>query len=834
MTQDFRNAVRQISKSPRFSAVVILILALGVGANTAVFTAIQALVLRGLPVRDPDRLVFVEVLRSDGRRAPLGFNYPTYLAMSESARSLAGLAATTPGNGHSFVANGNAGGETEPVLATEATGNFFSVMGASATLGRTLTLTDDTPGDPQAVVVLSHPFWQQRFGGDPTVVGKTVLLDETPFTIVGVAGKAFVGLDPLAAIKLWFPMQMVPRLGLESRIGDSGLRLVARLQPDIPLETARAELNLLWRQQVEAGLSSGQRPSANPRQNGSQAFLDRIDFRPARSGESGLAIRQAPLHPLYILMIIAALVLLIASANVAGLLLARGATRQREFAVRLALGAGRGRLLRQLLAESTMLALAGGLIGLLLAHGGTQWLALYLLAGDRSLDLHPDARILGFTLLITTVVGVLCGLMPALRFSRLDLQTALKNQAGSLAGRSRRGLNSMLVITQLALSVWLVAGAGLFIRSLQNLRNVDTGFTRENVLLFSVRYSKDYDANRRANLFKEVLAGVEALPGVRSATMSMAGLLSGGGTAMGFGVEGYTPRPGERMNAKIMTVGPNFFETLGIPLLRGRGPALTEIRFPTREAPVHDRPPVVVIGESLARRYFGETNPIGFHILLPEPLEIVGVAKDTKYFGLRNQTVVDLYLPNLGFYGEKRAVQASFEVRTAVRPAAVAVSLAAAIHRIDPSVWVGELRTMENVISDNLKTDRQLAQLAGFFGALALILAGLGLYGLLSYGVAQRTREIGVRMALGARAGDVLALVVGEGMKLAGFGLLAGVALALAGAQFTAKLLYGVAPADPLTFTAVIVVLLAVALVAAWLPARRATKVDPMIALRSE
>jgi len=551
--------------------------------------------------------------------------------------------------------------------------------------------------------------------------------------------------------------------------------------------------------------------------------------------------------PLYILMTVVVLAQLIACANIANLLLARALARRKEIAVRLAIGAGRFRLMRQLLTESMLLTFLGAALGLLFAqwsaHLSLKFLPQYY--GPITINPELNTRVLGFTLAASLLTGLLAGLAPSLRATRLDLVSSLKEQVSdSNAAPKRLPLNKILVVAQVALSLFLLVGAGLFVRSLQNLRNLDAGFDRENVTLFELDLGTDYPTPRRVTLYKQLLERLEALPGARAASFSSYSLLIGISQSMKASVEGYTPPPDEDMFCKQLWVTPKYFATMGIPLLSGRdfGP---QDELPASEpaaAPVSKRPLVAVINQTMARQFFGDDNPIGKRIRFPgypdknsEPFEIVGVVKDAKFLSLREKSARITYFPFLQMPNE---FGSAFQLRAIGDPAGLAAAIRRIVHELDPKVQTLGLRTMNDVVNDSLAQERFVAQLAGFFSLFALLLACIGLYGVMSYTVTRRTREIGVRMALGAQGGDVLRMVMRETTLLVVTGLAIGLAAALATAKLIesllSDLLFGLAATDPLTIALATLLLLAVAALAGWLPARRAASVDPMVALRTE
>jgi len=840
MFQDLRFGARMLLKHKGFTAVAILTLALGIGANTAIFSVINTLVLRSLPVLHPEELVLVssdkrtghEVFGSRGRSDT--FPYTLYKRLREGNHKLAGLFAAGTVSQRRMVASGIGGIETEFIRAQEVTGNFFSVLGVSAIAGRTLTTLDDQVGNPQAVAVISHGFWQRRFGADPGVVGKSIKFDDLTLTIVGVASPGFFGIEVGANPDLWWPMQLIPQV-------DSGhwgqrltspssfwLRIIGRMPAGANRMQVQAQLDALFQQELaDFAAQDGSSWSADMR----RFIMERnLELVPGDTGWSSLWLQFH--RPLSILLVVTVLVLLIACANIASLLLARAAARHREFSVRSALGAGRFRLVRQMLTESLLLSVLGALLGLLLSQWGTQaLLAIMRLKGDPiAFNLAPDTRVLLFTTVAALLTGLLFGLAPALRSSRTDLATELKGTSGSIAGAGLRNrLNQSLVVTQVALSLVLLVGAGLFVRTLEKLKGLDAGFNRENILMFDLDFTAKQDAASHTRIHKELLSRFETLPGVQAASLSTFYLLSGGGWGEQIGADGYIARPDEDLNCHGMLISPRFFETLSTPILMGRDLGAQD----ERSTPIAPR--TALINRAMARRYFGDANPLGRHIFFldrpQEKYEIVGVVADMKYQSLRDPAPPTYYMP--AFPGTTD-VKLTFTLRTTSDPGPLEPGIHAAIRETDPTVRVRGLQTLDNLVDISLHQERVLAQLGGFFSIFALALACLGIYGVLSFAVVQRTREIGLRIALGAERKDVVVLVVGQGLKLASLGIALGLIAALGVTRLVAGLLYGVTPSDPVAFICVTLLLLLVAALASWLPARRAAKVDPMIALRQE
>jgi predicted permease len=826
MIQDLRFGVRMLIKHKGFTAVAVLALALGIGANTAIFSVVNALLLRSLPVKDPDELI---LLSSGGLKGPqYSLSYPLYEQLRDGGRSFSGLFAATSIWKTPVIAGGT---EAEFIRVQGVTGNFFSVLGLSAVRGRTLVAEDDQAGNPRPVVVISYSFWQRRFGADPAAIGKTVTSSNYPFngrplTIVGVTPPGFFGFQPGEHPDLWWPVQMATARLLKAN--EPAMHLMGRLPAGVNHRQAQAEFDLIFQRY----LAEDNKSRAYMTEPERRAFLDqKLELQPGAAGYTDLSLRYRRL--LFLLLMAVGLVLLIACANVASLLLARAAARKRELTVRSALGARRLRLVRQLLTESIMLAALGGLLGLLLAQAGTRVLQVLmrLEADPVSFNVAPDASVLLFTLGVSLLTGLLFGLAPALRASRIDLALARTGAGGSVAGdASRQRLSQALVVVQVALSLVLLIGAGLFVRTLLKLKATDAGFNRENVVVFNLDFTQRLDSPRVAALNKELLARLETLPGVTAASMSDTFLLDQSPRGMRIIVEGSAVRPDNAPFCDFFMISRRFFETTGTSLVNGRlfGPQ-DERSAGSSNAEV---PRAAVINQAMARRYFGDANPLGrrfYSIFQPEQkYEIVGVVKDMRYKSLREASSATFYvLQNPGY-------SVTFALLMTSEPGAMDANIRAVVRDVEPTVRVRDLRSMNEVVNTSLHQERVVAQLGGFFSLFALALACLGLYGVLSFAVVQRTREIGVRIALGAQRKDVLALVVGQGLRLAMLGLVLGLVTALAVTRFVASLLYGVTATDPVTFAGVSLLLLVVAGLASWLPARRATKLDPMTVLRHE
>jgi predicted permease len=849
MFQDLRYGVRMLLKHKGFTVVAVLSLGLGIGANTAIFSLINTALLKTLPVKDPQQLVFFMVAGLQG--IGTGFSYPLLEEFNRNNHSFTGIIAANTA-GRMRLTEPGVGGQVELVQAGRVSGNFFAELGVSAVAGRTLTEDDDKASGAQPVAVISYNFWKRRFGLDPGVVGRKITLDDFPFTVVGVAPPGFFGIEVGSNPDLWWPIRMTPLVipGNQS-LNDSGHRwlfVMARLKPGVNIEQARAEMDAAFRQELNE-IDPERLANLTPAQRRNH-FERNIQLVTGGTGFTWL--REQIRQPLLILLTVVGLVLLIACANVANLLLARAASRRKEIAVRLALGAGRFRLIRQLLTESLLLAALSGALGLLLAQWGARLLLAYL-PPERTaaFDLTPDTAVLAFTLAVSLLTSLLFGLTPALRATRLDLTSSLKDAAGGGAGHSRLTAHKLLIVTQVALSLLLLVGAGLFVRSLRNLKNLDVGFDRENVVLFSLNTPSGYTLAQRVNLYQQALERFESLPGARAASLASFSLLSGSGMNSNIVIEGYANRPDEDMDCHRLWVGPKYFATMGIPLLEGRdfGPqelqqqgGLPAAQPAASQAPhsraTSDAPMAAVINQAMAQYFFRDQNPLGRRFRLQRgplqgiPIEVIGVIKDAKYYNLREQTPRTYYL---SFFQRPREGEAgTMLLRSLADPASTAAAIQLAVRELDPQVQVVNLRTMNEVVDRSLMQERFVAQLGSFFSLFALLLASIGLYGVMSYATARRTREIGIRMALGARAADVIRLVLRETMLLVGAGVVIGLGAAFAVTRLVASLLFGLSPTDPLTITLAVLLMLMVAALAGYLPARRAARVDPMVALRHE
>ncbi len=837
LRQDIQYGVRMLRKNPGFTAVAVLTLALGIGANTAIFSLINALLLRPLPgIKDPHQLALV----TDKGNSSLP--YALYERLRDRSQSFSGLFTVEGPRKWKMTTVGQRAAGPESVQAQAVSGNYFDVLGVPAALGRTLTANDDLRGRPQAVVVLSYDFWQRRFGLNPAVLGTTITLNDTPFTVVGVSARGFSGLTVEQRPDVWWPFWMIAQVdgpeALEGIMNPTGewMQIGGRLKAGEARAQARSEVDVivkqLFEEQVDKFASS---------EKERQSFLEhQIELVSGGTGYSN--VRREFQKTLLLLMTTAGSVLLIACTNLAGLLLARGTARQREFSLRAALGAGRLTLIRQLGTESLLLAGVGGILGLLLAQWGVRLLAGYIPGYGTTvhLTLTPDLRVLMFTFAVSAFTGMLFGLVPAWCGTRLDVAGALKEQSGVVQGReSGRHWSQMLVVFQIALSCCLLIGAGLFVRTLHKLMTLDLGLNRKSLLVFDLDLGKGYDNDypRWVSLRQELLWRLEGLPGAVSATFS--NIQSLGGNEGSWGGPGKVAAPGSGSSAETgldirgTGVGPRYFETMGIPLRRGRT-FTSQDELAAQADPAQQATRAVVIDETSARRLFGAEDPVG-KVLQPigrswPLMEVIGVVQDVMHKPVRWGPRISLYAPD----PRRGPGMTFFYLRTLGDPLRAAAGVRQMVRELDPKVEVSGLQTVRSLMDEQLRQERTISQLAGFFSLSALTLACLGLYGILSYGVARRTREIGLRMALGAQRYSVLSMVIRRGMVLVLVGCGLGVILALALTRIVSSLLYGVTPTDPLTFVLTVLLLGAVALVSCWLPARRAARIDPMAALRCE
>ena len=839
LLQDVSFGLRMLRNNPGFTVIVVLSLALGIGANTAVFTLIDAVMLRMLPVTNPHELVSLNLAGpTDPQQFPRDvdgdlstqFPYPAFVQMREHNQALSALFAFKDAGRLSVLVNGNA----ETAHGQLVTSNYFSALGVRTALGRDFAPVDDAPV-AEPVAIISYGYWQSHFGGEASALGRQILVNGARATIIGVAAQEFFGLQAGSTVDLYMAMSMQPQIAPNvadprTNPGTSAftatnvwwLQLMGRLKPGVMAEQARANLDAIYRPAVLQGL----RPEAGR----GRLVPPALEVVPASGGLS--ALRNAFSKPLAILMVVVGIVLLIACVNVANLLLVRSSARAKEIAVRLSLGASRGRLIRQLLLESVMLSGFGGLLGLVFANWGCYALVAMMQQGNNPLliDVHPDLNVLGFTAAACVVTGILFGLTPALRATRVELSPAMKQTAATLGTTDDKMYTAKaLVGAQVTFSVVLLFAAGLFVRTLVNLKTMNVGFTRDNLLLFGVS-PKDagYEGQRYANLCREIQSRIARLPGVKSASSSLILLLSGSMRVGIIKVPRYNAGRNENTRVFFLPVGEEFLSTMGIPLLQGRDLSSRDDANATK---------VALINETLARKYWPNENPLGRHFTLRDvDMEVVGIVGDTKYMSLRGDDPAIVYKPYMQNMDD--LPQVHFEVRTTGDASALIPRVREVVASIDNRLPMFDVGTQAQQIDDLLYQERLFAKLVGFFATLALALVCVGMYGVMSYSVARRTSEIGIRMALGAQHGNIVGMVLRETMLLAGVGAVLGVIASFATARIAshqvAGLLYGLKVTDTASIWVAIAFIAVVAAAASLVPLRRAMQVDPMVALRYE
>ena len=885
MAQDVRYGFRMLVKNPGFTVVAVLTLSLGIGANTGIFSLINGILMRRLPVQDAQHLVVLRwsahkapdihdqsgygdcgqgQLSRDGESSGCSLSMPFFNDVASHVSAFSSVAAFANAGQIDLSGNG-----TASVLKGQAvSGGFFPLLGVRAAAGRLIAPSDDSVS-AQPVVVLNYGYWKRQFGGSPSAIEKTIRLNNVPFTIIGVADPRFDGLSPGNVYDAWVPLSVLPQINphpsVKTRATDIyswWVVVIGRLKAGVGRLQAQAAVTTLFRNDMLHGAKPLSKPEDDPK----------VDALPAQSGLTGSTAEISGL--LYVLMMAVGIVLLIACANVAGLLLSRATARQKEIAVRMALGAGRRRIVQQLLTESVFLSFVGGALGILFAIWGTRaTMTLFASGSDDPFGFNPgiDGHVLLFTFAVAMLTGIIFGFAPALRGTRVDLTPALKDGTRSSAAEGRAGgrwfnLGNGLVIAQVALAVVVLVGAGLLVRTLQKLRSVDPGFDAHNLLTFELDPTLiGYKTPQIDAFYRDLQQRIGAIPGVESVSYSNSTLLSGNLWETGFHLEDL-PKDQES-SADYLPIGAGFFSMMHMRLLTGRNFSSADyaqaeaaeereiaradvekakeagLAAPSGGAAIPENaakeaPVPVIVNKAFVQKYFPKVNPLGIHFGAREAnpakgdwatpgWEILGVVSDAKYQDLRSPIVPTMYVPSSGG-------NTSFEVRTSLNPTAVAASIRSVVSQMDSNLPVFNVHTQAELIDQLLFQERMIAKLSGFFGILALVLACIGLYGLLSYEVSRRTREIGIRMAIGAERRGVLRLVVGQGMVLAITGAMVGIGVTLGVTRYLNSMLYDLPANDPATIVAVVILLTLVAVVACYIPARRAMRVDPMVALRYE
>jgi predicted permease len=824
---DLRYAFRGLAKAPAFTAVAVISLGLGIGANSAIFSLLDQLLLRPLPVRNPEELV---QLAARGRHygSNWGMNamsYPMYRDFRDKGHGFAGVLCR-----RDFFVSLGYEGQAETARAEVVSGNYFELLGVDAALGRTLLPEDDVTPGGHPVAVLEYGYWQRRFGGDPGVVGRKILFNREPFTVVGVAQEGFTGVEIGTATQIFVPVAMQERVFPSQKLlEDRRTRFVnvfARLKPGFTAEKAQAAAQPLYRQILQQEIREKEFAKAD--RETIDAFLrSYMTVFPGGTGTSFLRREFGP--ALWMLLALTGVVLLIACANVANLQLARATARQKEIAVRLAVGASRGQIVRQMLVESLLLGTAGAALALALAAAANRAL-LALLAPETSrltITAGVDPRMLGFTLAVSLAAAVLSGLAPALQGARHDLASTLKDQAAAAAAGTHGRFRKALVTAQVTLSLLLLTGAGLFAKSLYNLRTLDPGFRTERLLFFAVDPNANaYSVEQGRDFYRRLYEELAALPGVVSVSSANVALVSGDEWDSSITIEGHDPSQGSKAWAYQNHVTPGYFQTIGVPLKAGR-----DFRWNDNISGQQ----VTIVNEQFVREYFPDRDPIGRHVGMgSDPgtktdIEIIGVVKDFKYEHMSEKIGRQMYRPVLQM---PFLLRQCFYLRTAGPPEATFAAARQAVGKLDPNLPVAGMRTMERQVERNLARQTMVAGLSVCFGALATVLAVVGLYGVMTYLVGRRSREIGIRMALGADQGKVVGMILREVLVLVAVGLAAGLAGALGLTRLVEAQLYGVTPSDPGVLAGAAAALAAVALAAGWLPARRASRTDPLRVLR--